>query len=130
MCVSARRAARGAVRAVPALVATLIELASRHHEVVYIGDPDGLLGERGRRYRQALVKIGKPATLELLKAIRNDSASISVSIILSLTLIEIHDGWAEAAPQTNPDGRHEEDHPTSLEILLLRQLRDAPLLLA
>src|SRR5688572_24840553 len=63
------------VRAIQTLLTKLRDhvVASRNTE--YIGLRGGLLGEGGNAFHKALVKIGKPATLALLKARRdyNDS---------------------------------------------------------
>ncbi len=117
------------VRAVPALLGALrTELRRRCSSlpvnsmgmVSFIGDPDNLLGERGVRIRKALVKIGKPATLDLLKDLRDEPDSVIDSLAdseVSTALMEIYDAHGPLPP---------EDRLTSAAEILLRKLRDDP----
>jgi len=94
------------VRAVPLLINALRQAADLRLEAKAAREPPGLgsvlaasdwyLGEHGVRFRKALIEIGRPATFELLKAIRDrGQASVFALAHLGQTLVQIHDSEFE-----------------------------------
>lgn len=118
------------VRAVPLLMAALRKEAVLHFEAVaspdasglvtMLGDPDWYLGERGVRIRKALVGIGRPATLELLRAIRDLDPMPNIAVYghFVSALFEIY-ADEELVPTLQKDPRVSES-----EVILLRLEED------
>lgn len=105
------------VRAVPILLTKLMGQVAAKRNTEYIGSHEGLLGERGHAFHKALVKIGKPVTLSLLKA-RRDYNDSWAAVCLAPTLLGIY-----PCPECSQLRGHRQ---RSCDELVLQQLRDDP----
>jgi len=117
------------VRAVPAILEAIREQLTRRFSstkpsdrmVGYVGSPEHFFGAEVWRLKEAIVRMGKPATLEVLRAIGMKGSTDGTLPIPQLILADIY----------SSDLRYLADQHTgrgSLMEDLLMQIRDAPAL--